>query len=262
MNKIILPNGKYIQLDVLSVRKFKIYTDHPEIFIKRNSEKRFESISFSDMLTFSYGESFDLKEYNNNINFNYTLKDVEKSKIEIDTHYGIEGKLNKLCIFILPLLLKDYIYFDYNYSLYNGYISEDYNYLYLTYKFLSTQSFLNLEEKLYKLPNFIEIYDPNKDFVIFKFKLKEKDKEDITLIMNGNYSLISDTLKRKILLFHGLGKESFIGQVLYRNPALKLSLERKIGVRLSSKTELMSKLIKENEIWTYQNISQKIGTIN
>lgn len=258
MNEITLPNGKKITMNVVSSRRFEIKTDHPEVIINRKGTE-FVNIQFSEYLTLKKGLCIDLEDSKRKCIISYILNDIENSK----GLFGIEQKINKTCIFILPLLCKQtFSFFEYDYSLYNGFISEDYNYLYLQYKFNNSEEYLKLEDKLSSLPEFIQLYDPSEQFVIFKFKLNNKYTNDIINLVEGKYSQISENSKKEILAFHKLNNTSFLGQVLYKNKELKTNLEKSLNMQISKDSELMSKFELEEELWNYQSISQKIGIQN
>lgn len=257
MNEIFLQNGKRIWLTVTSVRKFRICTNHPDVKIIRDDNNNFVEMKFSDLFSFKKGDKIVIKDSKNYITF--ILNDIFSIS---NTHYdGIEQKINKTCIFILPLLGYNHIHFDYGYHLYNGYISADYKFIYIQYKFTKTDTYLDLEETLQKHPMYIEFFDLNKEFVVFKFKLDDKYHSTIDNIIKGKYSAIKEDTKMQILAFHGLPKASELGGVLFKDENYKKMLESKLGVRIPDSIDLMSRSTKEEEIWNYQNTFQETGMI-
>lgn len=257
MNEITLSNGKKIYLGIVSARRFSIDTDHPEVEIVRDEQGELVCINFSDIYTMSYGEEFVIKDPNGNY-ISFVLRDV--AKISPNSYHGIDQKLTKTCIFILPLLLTDYDYFDYNYSLFNGYVSEDGKYIYLKYKFINSEKFLKLEDKLRGHSQFVRAYDPDKNFVVYVFKLQDRYKDYISKILEGKYSQISDYYKKIILRFHKASPRSVLGMILYKDSMYKKKLEKELGTRIPDDIDLMSKSKLEEELWIYQDTSQKIGT--
>lgn len=257
MNEITLQNGKKIHLNIVSARRFSIETDHPEIDIVRDEQGEFVSMNFSDFYSMSRDEEIIIKDSEGNY-IPFVLRDV--AKISPGSYHGIDQKLTKTCIFILPLLLTDYSYFDYNYSLYNGYISEDCKHIYLKYRFINSQKFLLLEDKLRGHSQFVRAYDPDKNFVVYVFKLQDRYKDYISKILEGKYSQISDYYKKVILRFHKASPRSTIGMILYKDSLYKKKLEKDLDIKIPDNVDLMSKGKLEEELWIYQDISQKIGT--
>ena len=256
MNEITLPNGKKVHLSIVSARRFNIETDHPETIVIRDDKGNFISLNFSDFYSMKKGEEFLIKDSEGNL-IPFVLRDV--AKINPNSYDGIDQKLTKTCIFILPLLLTDYSYFDYNYSLYNGYISEDCKYIYLKYRFINSEKFLQLEDKLRGHSQFVRAYDPDKNFVVYVFKLQDRYKDYISKILEGKYSQISDYYKKIILRFHKASTRSTIGFILYKDSLYRKKLEKELGTEIPDDIDLMSKGLLEEELWIYQDISQKIG---
>lgn len=256
MNEIFLQNGKKIWLEVLSVRKFEISTNHSNVEIIRENGV-FQEIKFSDLLSFKKGDKITIKDKDNENFITFILNDI--SRISGTRFEGIQEKVTKSCIFVLPFLGNNHVHFDYNFSLYNVYVSEDYKFIYLKYKFINSSNYLELEEKLQSHPLYQEFFDVNEEYVVFKFKIDEKFQKDVDKIIEGKYSSISEFSKKKILEFHGLNSSSKLGQILSRDQKYKKHLELKLGTIIPLNMDLMSKSSKEEEIWNYQDISQKIG---
>ena len=249
MNEIFLQNGKKIWLEAKSARKFLITTNHRNVVVIRDKNDNFIKMKFSNLLSFNKNDKIVVKDKKSDNYFTFILNDI--SPLSSEKYEGIEQKTNKSCIFILPFLKQNYIYFDYPYSLYNVYVSEDYNYLYIKYKWTGCEDYLDLEEKLQLHEKYVEFFDLNEEFVIFKFKIDDKYKKEIELILQGKYSKISESLKLQILSFHGIGKSSKLGKVLFRDEKYRKSLELELDVRIPNDIDLMSKSTKEEEIWNY-----------
>lgn len=260
MNEIFLQNGKKIWLEAKSVRKFLITTNHRNMEIIRDENDNFKELKFSNLFSFKKGDKVVIKDKKSNNYFNFILNDI--SSLPNGKYEGIECKTNKSCIFILPFLGENYIYFDYPYSLYNVYVSEDYEYLYVKYKWTGSEDYLDLEEKLQTHERYMEFFDLNEEFVVFKFKIDKKYEKDVRAVIQGRYSKISEDLKLQILSFHGIGKSSKLGKVLFRDEEYRRNLELELGVKIPNDIDLMSKSTKEEEIWNYQSISQKTGMTN
>lgn len=260
MNEIFLQNGKKIWLSVISVRKFRINTNHPDVNVIRDDNNNFIEMKFSELFSFKKGDKIVIKDENTNNYITFILNDI--SSISSTLYDGIEQKINKTCIFILPLLGLNHLYFDYGYHLYNGFISEDYKFIYIKYKFTKTDHYLELEELLQKHPMYIEFFDLDREFVVFKFRLDDKYFSTIDSIIKGKYSNIKEEFKMQILSFHGLTKNSELGGILFKDQNYKKALEMRLGIKIPDSIDLMSKSTKEEEIWNYQDSFQKIGIVD
>ena len=162
----------------------------------------------------------------------------------------------------MPILGNDYSYFDFADSFYNSYLSDDYHSIYLLYKFINTEKYLKLEERLQSHPYFEEILDPNPEYVVIKLKLNDFFWKDIDLIMKGKYSSISPTLKSKICIFHGFNTQSKTFRMLYYDKKLREEMSEDFGVEIPEGIDLMSKPNINEELWSFQSIFQKIGILN
>lgn len=251
MNEISLQNGKKIWLKAVSVRRFELRTNHMNTKVVKDSNGNFTEIKFSDIFSFKKGDNITIKDKSDNY-ITYTLNDI--SNASKGTYNCIEETVNKSTIFILPLLGNNHVYFDYSYSLYNACLSEDYKFIYLKYKFTKNDKYLELEQNLQKHPLYLEFFDIDEEFVVFKFKIPEKSISDAKSIIYGKYSIIKEISKNRILAFHGISKNSKIGYILFKDSKYKKKLENELNVRIPSDIDLMSKGLINKEIWNYQKI--------
>jgi len=109
--------------------------------------------------------------------------------------------------------------------------------LVVCYRYSRADLYTELEERLKNHPNFIKVESYNM-FDYYYFKINEAD---IYKFIDGQYSLLSNGLKEKIIRFYFLSKKDFTYKVLYKDPQLKKEIERSLGVTLDSSIELDSK---------------------
>jgi len=92
----------------------------------------------------------------------------------------------------------------------------------------------------------------DKYHVMYLFKIPNGFEKDVEHFLEGRYSKFSDTLKKQILRFYNdPKKESVVAKIIYKSPDLKSLMEKDLNVKLSDATELASKPILEQEIYTY-----------
>jgi len=251
MKKVV--NDKFIELNKDNLRGFTLVTNSEDIklwyddhyYIKRIQIEEDFKLNIKDKIT------VDGQEYIVNL-----IEDWD------DMFHIIEAPITKTTQFILPMLGKSFSYFDINGNLYNSYISKSYSYLYLVYKFSKDSNYLDLEERLENHSGFIEKMDPNSSLVVFKFEIPKKYWEEVKLVMKGKYSKLSTITKNLILSFHNLGINSRTYKTLFRDKKFKELLETELECDLPDDAELMTKPNLKEEIWEYQNILKKVGTVN
>lgn len=159
--------------------------------------------------------------------------------------------------FILPFLGETRVYFRWNLEYINAFIGvegEDTSnqYVYVLYKFSGSQPFTDFESKLKEREDFIEATDPDAYTVMYKFKLPEERRADISRILEGKYSEVSEVGKKMIMEFHKCTKEQPIGQILHKCPARRKQMEKDLGVEIPVTNELYQKFEPEKEIYLTQ----------
>jgi len=243
----------YITLEAVNLRQFRLYTDSEDIVLRYDKLGYITTIIINDKFRIRVGEEWETDGIKYKVNL--IRKDGEY-------YYCIQERATKTSQFILPLLGMTYQYYDFKNRFYNCYISEDYRYIYLVYKFSPTVEYLELEDKLIKHPMFVELNDPDPDTVVVKFKLPEEFHKDVVKIMKGKYSEISPTMKSKICIFHSFGVKTKTFRMLHRDVELRKEMSREFEYDIPEDVELMSKPVKEKEIWTLVNTSIPVGIMS
>lgn len=164
--------------------------------------------------------------------------------------YLAETERNITAKFIMPVLkinidqignhylLGSYLYTD---------TDESGEYLYLWYRYIDEDEYKTLETNLKKNPNYVNSYDITKETTLFKFKIPTTFLNSVKLIVDGKYSKITNELKRIIMQFYGIGKESEIGHIIYRHPMAVQRIEDAFDVKLSDDIDVFRKMRKEDE---------------
>jgi len=246
MSKI---NLKYVDVETSDLRGF-IITPLKEYVINYDDDYYIKSIIIDDSYRLKIGDSVKVNDINHTIN---TIRKVRGS------FFMITERITKTSQFILPLLGGTYEDFNFNNSLYNTYISKDYKYIYLVFKFLDSEEYLDMENKLTTRSDFVELLDPSPDTVVIKLSLPHIYKEDIKRVMLGRYSKVSASLKSKICIFHGFDIKSKTYKMLYQGSTLRKEMEKEFNCDIPEDIDLMTKPEKKKEIWDFQDISRKVG---
>jgi hypothetical protein len=115
------------------------------------------------------------------------------------------------------------------------------NHIFLLYKFSGSKAFLTYESELEDHELFVKSYDPDKEHVMYVFKVPSFYKNDYELYKKGKYSEMAYDYKVLIFEFHKIyDHEHKVAKVLFKHPDLKEELEDRIDVELPKGAEVSS----------------------
>lgn len=163
---------------------------------------------------------------------------------------------NKTTTYLLPCLESGKKTFSCHDYMINAYIDESGKYINILYRYVSDDYYKTLELKLLKHKYYIDTIDISNEYIIHKFEIPEKYKEDVTLFIKGMYSKFSSVLKRRILEFHNKGKNSELYGILYKTSEYRKKLENSLNIDFDESWELDSRLDLNSEY--YKNDLDKI----
>jgi len=142
--------------------------------------------------------------------------------------------------------------------------------LFLLYRFNTNVLFQNFEKKLGYLPEYVQVYDPDKYHRMFVFKLDPEYIESLIKFKEGKFSKIKEQHKKIIMDFHRLDRKyienpdknrNIISGTLYKQKWKKEQIEEEFlndpsvhkssWIRLPSDAECSS--IPNDEAETYYN---------
>ena len=152
--------------------------------------------------------------------------------------------LTKSYTYVLPML-HPYISLNKD-RLVNAFIGdEDFpeydNHIFLLYKFSGSKKFLIYENSLENSDLFVKSYDPDKNHVMFVFKVPSFYKQDYILYKQGKYSEMAYDYKIVVFEFHSIyDHEHKVAKVLFKHPDLKEELEDRIDTELPKGAEVSS----------------------
>jgi|TARA_R100000027_G_scaffold5990_3_gene4889 hypothetical protein len=148
--------------------------------------------------------------------------------------------LTSSSIFALPFLGANKKYMLWDSLFVNAFIStEEYDEcIALLYRFSGETLFTKFEAAMCAMPNFIKFEDVDKYHVLFIFDVPDSAKNSYQRFRNGEYSQIDDIWKLMILDYHGFDSNGKTGQILYKNPELKKSMEKRLFIELPDGAEL------------------------
>lgn len=161
----------------------------------------------------------------------------------------------KSYVFLTPMLEIDPIFMS-RHLLLNAYMGSDdlpdvKQSIFLLYEFSDHNGeFAKLERWYKNVQGYRGSYDPDRYTTMFYFHVPEKYYHDYLLFLNGKYSQVSDTLKKRILKYHNVGYSSDIYKVLYRDSKRKEEIEERIGQSLPDNAEVASALDYDIEIYS------------
>lgn len=133
----------------------------------------------------------------------------------------------------------------YCYSTYliNAYISaHNQKLMDLVYRFSTHSTYKLLESCLVEHPGYIRTLDKysQDDYVVFRMEIPLEFQSEVTPFLKGQYSELSEDLKKLILKFHKATKKSRLYHILYKSPELKELLEKELMTILHPNKELDS----------------------
>lgn len=173
-----------------------------------------------------------------------------KHKVNIITRGMVDDKLacydlkNSLLtsssIFALPFLGANKKYMLWDSLFVNCFIStpEYDECVALLYRFSGEMLFTKFESAMCAMPNFIKFIDVDKYHVLFIFDIPSSARNSYRHFRNGQYSQIDDIWKLMILDYHGFDSNGKTGQILYKSPELRKSIEKRLMIQLPEEAEL------------------------
>ncbi len=171
-----------------------------------------------------------------------------------EKRYGVDLIDNKSYKYVLPMLgndISDFINLigcfigDLDYPEYN-------NHIFLLFKHVENQSYMDFEKRLTKHPMYAYQYKYKLDEYMYIFNVPREHQIDYDSFKRSKYSQLSETYKRQMIKFHHFQKYGYGAptiKILYRDPQL-----------YEDKEEEINKGIPEND-WTYIPRDQEIGEI-
>jgi hypothetical protein len=216
----------------------KILTPHMD------GEGNIQALEGPDGLNLTVGLKTKIKRLKYKINI---IEEVwVKNALAYDCHID---KRTKSSIFLLPMFGGTRNLFMWNQLFMNCflYTEEDTQYIQLLYRFSGDPLFLKFEQTLTKFKSFVRKEDPDDGFVLFTFKIPERQISNYKKFINGEYSKFSKLYKMTLLEFHDFDVEGLIGQVIFKSAPRKVELETKLGCTLPEDSELLSILNIEQE---------------
>lgn len=243
---ISLSEGPNLTVELLNAREIRVNPMWEE----------FEKRKGNDIIEINYkGIAYKIGDI---LDFNKIKHKIRSITKEADGYHLQSYVINKSSMFIMPMLADGRMTkasFKWAENFCNCFIGTeadgDYgNYIYLLYKFDGIRSFETFEKLMQSHPWFVAQTDPDAYHVLYKFEPSKDYKKDYDLLVDGKYSHISDSLKKKILFFHSTPKGRPIEQILYKDPARRKKLEEDFGLDpIPEEIDLYDKFTIEEEIY-------------
>lgn len=162
--------------------------------------------------------------------------------------------MTKSSIFLPPMLFENRSQLRWNTEFVNAYIdyegSGDKLSICLLFRFNGTVSYAEFEEKLTRHPMYIDSIEPDKYHTLYRFSIPKSHVHDFTQIIEGRYSKLQDSYKRKILNFHTFSEAGETYGILYRTKQLQEEREFEYNLPEGS-------LDDAKELWDDFNIEEE-----
>ena len=177
--------------------------------------------------------------------FPYKINIINSVGPDNNTTYEMTmARRTKASLFVLPMLPGNRKSYFYDKLLLNCFIGthEHKDVIALLYRFSGKKEFVDFEDHLKGLDNFIECLEPSNKTTMYIFSVPEEYQKQFELFKQGKYSKFSNKFKLKVLRFHNFGKESTLGKILYKAASRRRQLENALGpeVRIDKSAELYS----------------------
>jgi len=212
--------------------------------IPHSSDNLIHSVEGPGGLHIQTGLTLEVKKVMYKINF------IEHRVVNGRTIYTLStAKPTRASTFITPMIGEKKEEFFWDRLFMNCFISteQDGYCIALLFRWSGDPLFLKFESSLSKMKNFKRMYDPSTNTVMFIFNIDPSNAKDYNCFITGKYSEMSTTYKRRILDFHGIGRHSEVGQILYKAPERRKSLSKMLGIPLDANSELLSIINEETE---------------
>lgn len=216
--------------------------------VVKDENDNITSITIPDMPEFSLGKKLHIGKDRHPYRINM-IKEVGTSN---NRSYEMSiAKRTKASLFVLPMLPGQRATYFFDRNMINCFIGTDKheNVIALLYRFSGDIEFVRFEDMLKNLDYFIESIDPTNRTVLYVFSVPEEHEHNYQMFLEGKYSHFDPDYKTRILRFHNSGKDSTLGQILYRTKNRKKQLERAL--------ELNFELDEEAELYSILNIEEE-----
>ena len=203
----------------------------------KNSTGEIQALESTEGLNLTLGLKTKIKRLKYKINI---IEEVwTNNTLAYDLHID---KRTKSSIFLLPMFGGTRNLFMWNQLFMNCFLHEKDGQpcIQLLYRFSADPLFLKFEQTLAKFKSYIGKEDPDDGFVLFTFKVPDRQLPNYNRFIKGEYSKFSKLYKMALLEFHDFDVDGLIGQVVFKSTFRRLELESKLGCILPDESELLS----------------------
>lgn len=199
------------------------------------------SICKGEVVDYSYHDG----EYEYSTNF--IAKDFSISKDKTQAQIN-EFKLNDVSTFILPAITTVPMNVGYDWFMTNSYLIRDTYSLATRLRQTPFETYDEILDKMKRLGCFVKIIKDRTDtrFDIAIFNIDEKYHKDVDTFLASKFSELSESLKKKILIFHRAKLGDPIYGILHKDPEYVQKMSEHYGTPITG--ELHNKIVAENEI--------------
>ena len=152
--------------------------------------------------------------------------------------------------YVLPMLSNILAFKD---QIANVYLADeaypDLKGIFVLYKFSGSPKYLEYEDKIQSNPLFKKMYEPDTKHTMMVFDAPPTSKLDFFRFKSSLYSQMSDPYKKRILAYHGVGKEHILYHILYKTEEAFEVLEQQVGQSVPRQNQATSIVNMEKETY-------------
>jgi len=182
----------------------------------------------------------------------YLVNNIEaRENNNILTYVLSTDKRNKISTYILPMLGEKKAMFFWDTLFMNAFIGykDERNVICLLFRFSGDPLFLKFEKAVKQFSYYKEMIDFDTYHVLFVFNVPKEHMRNWNKLKKGKYSELSIKYKDRILSFHGMPRNSSIGQVLYKSSKRREFLETYLNADIEQDSELLTAIDFEKDIF-------------
>ena len=244
-NVIELQNGKKLEVHPVDACRLLINTSSIAFLdIVKDEQKNVQSVSFEGDKMISVGDQVKVRVGVVDTIYNIVAIIIAKDKTSVMLFSSF---VNKTTTYLLPLIGKTKQTLKFNSYFVNSFIDESLQYIGILYRFTGTQLYKEFEETIMKDKLYIKHIEYDPYHVMYVLRIPDEYHRDIENFLIGKYSQFSDNLKKRIISFHGINRDSFIYQVIYKSENLRRLMEKDLGSPIEKDSELSSVPVLDHE---------------
>jgi len=236
---------KELVYDIIDALSFRI-SGGTKLLEEHKADNKITALEGEDGLYLNTGLTIKVQK------FKYIVNHIEaKTNNNVLSYILSTDKRNKVSLYILPMLGEKKSMFFWDTLLMNAFIGydEERDVICTLFRFSGDPLFLKFEQAVQQFSYYKGKVDVDSYHVMFVFDVPPQHKRSWNKLKKGQYSELSIKYKERILNFHGLTRNSSVGQVLYKSPKRRKFLEKLLNSAIEEDSELLTAIDFEKDIF-------------